>query len=231
MTPGLALSVSGLCVERLDQTVDSAAAQDRSEFRPAGGELLADRSVEIDVGDLPNAAVIAHQIAEIDRLAIRLDDLACDDGTAIRGPLAGYLEPLAGIAVKPLGVDRRNIALKRLLDLLPLDVVELSPIPDRLRAASYSPYRICGEQPARYGHIGRAAPMSGRSASSSAACHKGCAPYRTRCLRLRSGGASVASAIHSAIAANALFRPVPVAEGLIRLPVFVCEDLNPEGCR
>jgi hypothetical protein len=44
-------------------------------------------------------------------------------------------------------------------------------------------------------------------------------------------GENVASAIHSAIAANARFHPVPVAEGLIRLPVFVCKDSNPEGCR
>src|SRR5260370_12366806 len=88
----------GLGVERLDQPGDALGAQDRGEFR-APRRHLADRPVEIDIGDLPDPAIVAHQIVEVDRLAVRLDDLARDDGAAGRWLLAGDLEPLARIAV------------------------------------------------------------------------------------------------------------------------------------
>src|SRR6202040_1638746 len=49
--------------------------RDRRKFG-AAGRHLADRTVEIDVGDQPAVAVAAHHVVNVDRLAVGLDDLA-----------------------------------------------------------------------------------------------------------------------------------------------------------
>ena len=51
--------------------------EDRAEFG-AAGRHFADRAVEVDVGDQPIIAVAAHQVIDLDRLAIGFDDLALD---------------------------------------------------------------------------------------------------------------------------------------------------------
>src|SRR5260370_20370145 len=61
----------GLAVQGRDQPVDALAAQDRAELRPARRQL-ADRAVEIDVGDQPAVAAAAHPIVHLDPLPIRL---------------------------------------------------------------------------------------------------------------------------------------------------------------
>jgi hypothetical protein len=48
-----------LAGQRHDQTVDPVAPEDRVEFGALYGQL-ADRAVEVDVGDLPRALVLAH---------------------------------------------------------------------------------------------------------------------------------------------------------------------------
>ena len=53
------LSIDGLTVERCNQPVDALALQDRRKFGVAGRHL-ADRAVEIHVGDQPAIAVAAH---------------------------------------------------------------------------------------------------------------------------------------------------------------------------
>src|SRR6202035_4919009 len=116
-----------LVVERGDEAVDALRSEDRAEFRPAGREL-ADRAVQINIGDLPGAAILSHQIIETDGLAVRFDDLRDDEGPAGRWLLARHLKPLSGIAVEPLGINRRDIAYERLRDLLALRIVQSFPL-------------------------------------------------------------------------------------------------------
>src|SRR5439155_25725212 len=116
----------GLGVEHLYKAVDAAGAQDRGKFRAARRQF-ADRPVQIDVGDLPAAAILAHQIIDVHRLAIRLDDLAGDDRAAGRGLFAGDLHLLARIVVEALGVNRRDITLESLRDLLALRLGQVRP--------------------------------------------------------------------------------------------------------
>src|SRR5438270_4533188 len=117
----------GLAVERGDQAVDAVGSQDRGKFGAAGRDL-ADRTVEVDVGNQPTVAVAAHHVVDLDRLAIGLDDLALDHGSARIGLFAGDLQFLSGIAVETVGVDRRDVAAEALGELLALRLAQASPV-------------------------------------------------------------------------------------------------------
>src|SRR5882762_191030 len=73
MTPRDPPIDAGLPQGRLDrdQAVDAVGLQDGGKFG-AAGRHLADRAVEIDVGDQPALAVAAHHIIDLDRLAMAL---------------------------------------------------------------------------------------------------------------------------------------------------------------
>src|SRR5580704_1420073 len=116
----------GLAVECRAQTVDALVLQDGGEFG-AAGRHLADRAVEVYVGDQPSIAGAAHHIVDIDRLTIRFDDLAAHHGAGGGGLLAGYLQFLSVVAVKAVGVDRRDIAPEALRHLLPLGLGQSGP--------------------------------------------------------------------------------------------------------
>src|SRR5207249_1064346 len=55
------LQVVGFLVERGDQTVDAAAAQDQRELRPARRQL-ADRTRQINVPNLPSGVVVVQHV-------------------------------------------------------------------------------------------------------------------------------------------------------------------------
>src|SRR6266542_3567799 len=113
-------------MEHLDQPVDTWGAKERGEFGGALGHF-ADRPVEIDISDLPAATILAHQVIDIYRLAIRFDDLAGDDRAAGRSLFAGDLHLLAGIGVEALGIHGCNITFKSLRDLLALRLGQVRP--------------------------------------------------------------------------------------------------------
>src|ERR1700730_8050338 len=115
-----------LTVERCNEAVDALALQDRGKFGVADRHL-ADRAVEIDVGDQPAIAVAAHHVVDLDRLAIRFDDLAAHHDTGPIELLASYLQLLSGIAVKAVGVDRRDVTPEALRHLLPLGLGQSGP--------------------------------------------------------------------------------------------------------
>src|ERR1700686_4231324 len=77
-----------------DERVDPLAAQDGREFR-APGRQLADRSRQVDVGDLPGVTVPPHQIVDGDRLAVRFDDTGMDEGAGSVRLYASDLQRLA----------------------------------------------------------------------------------------------------------------------------------------
>src|SRR6516162_8604986 len=116
----------GLAVQGADEAVDTLVLQNSGEFGAAGRHLT-DRAVEIDVGNQPGIAVLAHQIVDLYRLAIRFDDLAVDHGAGSSGLLVGDLQLLSGIAVETVGIDRRDVAPKSVDDLLPLTLAHLGP--------------------------------------------------------------------------------------------------------
>ena len=187
MTPGLALSVSAFVfsawirplmppVRRIEAKSDRRVAQ------------FADRPVEIDVGDLPDAAIVAHQVVDVDRLAVRLDDLAGDDRAAGRWALAGNLQPLAGIVVEAFGIDRRDIALEACVPAGAAPSLRLAHSGPTASRVMNGMSKARGP-PAPVGHSGRW-PQRRSVASSRAACHRGCAPCPNRRLRQRSGGAA-----------------------------------------
>src|SRR6516164_10687585 len=89
----------GLAVQRRDQAVDALVPENRGELG-AAGRHLADGAVEVDVGDQPGIAVLAHQIVDLDGLAVRFDDLTVDDDTGGGRLLVCYLQLLPGIAVE-----------------------------------------------------------------------------------------------------------------------------------
>ena len=91
------------------------------------GRQFADRAVEIDVGDQPIVAVAAHHIVDFDQLTVGLDDLAAHHDAGRRGVLACHLQLLSGVAVKAIGVDRRDIAPEALRHLLPLGLGQRGP--------------------------------------------------------------------------------------------------------
>src|SRR6185437_17015111 len=113
-------------VEGGDQAVDAVILDDCAEFGAAGRDL-ADRAVEIDVGDHPAVAAAAHHVIDRDRLAVGLDDLALDPDTPGVGLLAGHFQLLPGIAVEAVGVDRRDVAAKALGHLLTLRLGQIRP--------------------------------------------------------------------------------------------------------
>jgi hypothetical protein len=117
----------GPAVERGDQPFDALILEDCGEF-PVAGRHLADRAVEIDVGNQPALAVAPHHVVDLDRVAIGLHDLAGHkDPNAIR-LFAGDLQFLSGIAVEAVGIDRRDVARKALADLLALRLAEIGPV-------------------------------------------------------------------------------------------------------
>jgi hypothetical protein len=76
--------------------------------------------------------VLAHQIVDLDRLAVGFDDLAVYDDAGGRRLLFGNLQLLAGIAVETVGIDRRDIAPEAVGDVLPLSLAHRGPgRPDR----------------------------------------------------------------------------------------------------
>src|SRR5882672_4425257 len=116
----------GLAIEGGDKAVDAVGPQDGGEFG-AAGRHLANRAVEIDVGDQPALTVAAHHVVDLDRLAIGFDDLAAHhDARGIR-LFARDLQFLSGIAVEAVGVDRRDVAPEALHHLLALRLGQRGP--------------------------------------------------------------------------------------------------------
>jgi len=73
---------------------------------------LADRTVEIHVGNAPRALILAHPIIEPRRLAIRFGDLRLHHDIIAVGPFAGDLQLLTRIGVEAIGVSCRDIVRK-----------------------------------------------------------------------------------------------------------------------
>src|SRR5260370_406082 len=119
-------STVGTVIDAYDQDADALAVQDRGKFGVAG-RTLADRAVEIDVGDQPTVTVAVHHIVDGDQIAVGLDDLAAHHNAGRRELLAGHLQLLSGVAVKAVGVDRRDIATEALRHLLPLGFAQSGP--------------------------------------------------------------------------------------------------------
>src|SRR6516164_9485403 len=115
-----------LAVQCHDQTVDPFAPKDRVELR-ALYRQLADRAVEEDIGNLPRALVLMHQIVEGGRITVGFDNLGLDNDVRIVGPFAGDLQLLPRIAVEPVGVGRRDIVPERVDQLLLLSGRERCP--------------------------------------------------------------------------------------------------------
>src|SRR5271156_4615345 len=100
------LEAIGFAVEGRDEAVDAVLPQDSGELG-AAGRHFADRAVEIDVRNQPTAAAGPHQVIDLDRLTIGLDDPAVHREAGWSGLLADHLEPLSVITVEALGIDRR----------------------------------------------------------------------------------------------------------------------------
>src|SRR5439155_4801773 len=97
-----------LAVQRHHEPVDAFTPQYRIEFGAVYREL-ADRAVEIDVGDLPGALAAAHSVVEGGRLTLGVYDLCLHDHVRTLALLAGHLELLARAPVEPADVSRRLI--------------------------------------------------------------------------------------------------------------------------
>src|SRR6266700_6169407 len=102
----------GFALQSGDQTIEPVSPQDRAEFR-ALRRQLADRTVEIDVANLPGAVILTHRIVDADRLAVRFDDARLDGDARTRGVLPDYFQPLARIAVETVGISRGNVGAER----------------------------------------------------------------------------------------------------------------------
>ncbi len=111
------ISTLGVTAACCNQAVNAVRSQDGSELGTAGCNL-ADRAVEVNVGDLPGAAVAAHNVVDLDRLPIGFDDLAAHHHPGWRGLLTSYLQPLSVIAVEAVGINRRDVASEALGNLL-----------------------------------------------------------------------------------------------------------------
>jgi hypothetical protein len=88
---------------------------------------LADRAVEIDVGNPPGALILAHQVVEFRCLAVGFDDLRLRHDVCAIGPLASDLQLLTRIGVELVGVSRGNIVRKGRCQLLLLSRVKGRP--------------------------------------------------------------------------------------------------------
>src|SRR5260370_35645340 len=88
---------------------------------------LADRTVEIHVGNPPGALILAHQVIESRRLAVRFGDLRLHHDFRAAGPLAGDLQLLARIAVEAIGISCGDVVSKRPQQLLLLSWGETPP--------------------------------------------------------------------------------------------------------
>src|SRR5205814_10039537 len=115
-----------LVVQRLDQSVDAFVLNDRMEFRALRREL-ADRAVEVYVGDLPRPGVLAHSVIETHRITLRFDDFGLHDNFRAGGLLPSHLELLARITVEPVGISRRDAISESLRHLLLLGRRERCP--------------------------------------------------------------------------------------------------------
>ena len=89
-------------IERRNQTVNPLTTNNGIEFGPTGCDL-ADRAIEIDVGDKPGAALLTHHVINLDGFAVCFDDCAANPNTADGRLFAGNLQSLTMIAVKPIG--------------------------------------------------------------------------------------------------------------------------------
>ena len=63
---------------------------------------------------------IDHQVIEGDRLAVSFDDLRFDKGSVTRRLFSKHVQPFAGVLVEPLSINRRDVMLECLHDLLAL---------------------------------------------------------------------------------------------------------------
>jgi hypothetical protein len=88
---------------------------------------LADRTVEIHVGNPPGALILAHQIIQSRRLAVRLGDLRLHHDFRAVGPLADDLQLLARIAVEAVGISCGDVVSKCRHQLLLLSWGESPP--------------------------------------------------------------------------------------------------------
>src|ERR1700750_1900051 len=88
---------------------------------------LADRTVEIHVGNPPRALVLAHPIIEPRLFTVRFGDLRLHHDIRAVGPLAGDLQLLARIAVEAIGISRCDIVRKGAQQLLLLGWGESLP--------------------------------------------------------------------------------------------------------
>src|SRR5262249_43425617 len=116
----------GLAVQGCDQTVYPVILQDGGELR-AARRHLADRAIEIDIGDQPAFAIEAHHVVDPDRLSVGFDDPALHHDTGWGGRFTGTLQFLPGIAVEPIGIDRRHVTADALAHLSTLRLAQTGP--------------------------------------------------------------------------------------------------------
>jgi hypothetical protein len=94
-------------------------AQRRRKISAPRGKL-ADRAVEVYIADLWSAGAIDHQIVQGDRLTVGFDDLRFDGGSISGRLLSDNFQALAGVLIEPLGINRGDVPLEGLHDLLAL---------------------------------------------------------------------------------------------------------------
>src|SRR5215469_3355682 len=103
------LKVGSLLVQRVDQTVNAAGAQDGRELRPVRRQL-ADRAGKVDIANLPGHVVVVHHIVDRHRLAVCLDDLGLDQIAVLDLLLAEHLKLFPGVGIEAARVDRSDVA-------------------------------------------------------------------------------------------------------------------------
>src|SRR5262249_18351110 len=107
-----------LVVQRGDEVGHTLGAESGRKISTLRGKF-ADSAAEVDIADLCTVAV-DHQIVEGDPLTVSFDDLRLDDGAVSRGLLSNDFQPLAGVFNKALSINRRDVSLESLHDLLAL---------------------------------------------------------------------------------------------------------------
>src|SRR3984893_11242874 len=111
MTPSPHSSANRPCGSKPDEAVDTLPPEDRMDLRAMHREL-ADRPVEIDVGNPPAALILAQKVVEPRHIALRFDEPSFHYNICAERPFTGDLQLLARISVELIGVGGGHIMTK-----------------------------------------------------------------------------------------------------------------------
>src|ERR1700730_2871222 len=126
MTPSPHSSANRPCGSKPDEAVDTLPPEDRMELRAMHREL-ADRPIEIDVGNPSAALILAQKVVEPRHIALRFDDPCFHDDIRAVWPFTGDLQLLARIRIKLVSVCGGDIVAKGRNQLLLLGGSEARP--------------------------------------------------------------------------------------------------------